>query len=98
MPSSGAFKFTLAVLFSFNCMFASRRSPVDLTLTKILLFKSLLSVSKFIFFNKISFLPNFSFGPTKISFLSELILITYKASLSETFIPFLWPILKFIIP
>ena len=54
--------------------------------------------NKLTFFNKISFLPKYSFGPTIISFFSELILITYKASLSETFIPYLWPIVKFIIP
>ena len=57
-------------------MLASSKSPVDLTFTKIFFSKSLLGASKFIFFNEIVCLPSFSFGPTMISFLSELILST----------------------
>ena len=57
-------------------MLASSKSPVDLTFTKIFFSKSLLGASKFIFFNEIVCFPSFSFGPTMISFLSELILST----------------------
>ena len=71
---------------------------MDLTLTKTSLFKLLLSTNKFKLLILIFFLPSFSFGPTIISFLSELIFRTYRGSASETLIPFLWPIVKLIIP
>ena len=76
MPSSGTTKLTLALLLSIRSTFASRRLPVDLTLTNKFWSKSSLLVNKFISFKEIVFFPSFSLGPTIISFLSELIFNT----------------------
>ena len=72
----GKLRFTIPVLFSFKRTFASNKSPVDRTFTKIFFSNSLFGANKFISFKEIVFFPNFSFGPTIISFLSELILST----------------------
>ena len=68
MPSSANFKCTSAVVGFLKSIFAPKRFPVDLTLTKISFSNSLLSTNKFKLSKKIIFFPNFSLGPTIISF------------------------------
>ena len=98
MPYSSSSRLTFANLL-FNSTLALINLPVDLILTKSSFSNSLLSShNKFKSFNFILLLTKFFFGPTIISFFFASISMTYRGSLSATFIPFLCPIVKLIIP